>query len=192
MLLQPRAAQGQGITEGVGIAAHQQLPAARAAMDGEGHLQAGRDHQKQWIKTVVLLKRQTTEADAVLVLHPTAWQGSVEGPEPIQVLRCPHPSLQMAQQVRFVQRGEGRGHPDALLDPPLKQSFLNDFQARPPQPANAGFIAATRCGVQGQPLPQVLEAGVAHHRLSRPLRLWRTTDRQRPRQMKFTNIAERP
>ena len=161
-------------------------------MNGQCHLQGRCDDNQKGVQSVLRLQGQPAETHALRPLAATSRQGGMGRTEAIEVLRRQHPALQMGQKLGLVERRQRGGQPDSLLVIAIQQLLLKNFEGAPPEAAHPGFIAGSRTSVPGQTLPQGLKAVVAHHRPSEPTRLCRTTDRQRPRQMKLTSIAERP
>ena len=110
----------------------------------------------------------------------------------IQLIWSPHPSLQMFEQLRFIESRQGGSQPDSAFNALLEQVLLQGFQSSPPKPPDTNLIAAALGHVLRKSLPQVGERWPGQRSCAKERRLCRTTDRQRPSAMKFTTMAERP
>ena len=98
----------------------------------------------------------------------------------------------MAQQLRLVERREWGGQPETAWIFCPEQLLLQGLQGGPPQPSHAVLITGAVSLSPAQKLAQVAEAGSGHQCPADADRLCLTTERLRPRAMKFTTIAERP
>ena len=163
--LQAPIQQGQGRRQGGWIKAHHQLPRLGGARQGHGHLQLGGDHQQQGITAIALLQGQPTEATEGLPSRrrtggPGAGQqGSRLGEEVPQLLRSPHPALQLGEQGWFIEGRQGRGQPHPLQGLQGQQEILlKGGEGRPPLAANAVLVAAASGDTRGQQLPQGIQA----------------------------------
>ena len=193
-MLQPTPQLHQNITERCRVATHQQLTLLGRPMQCKGHLDLRRDHQQQWVIPVVGAQGQALESPqgTGLIAAGQSRQCCWMRTQLIQLIRSPHPSLQMLEQLRFIESRQGGSQPDSAFQAALKQVLLQGFQSSPPKPPNTNLIAAALGHVLRQPLPQVGEGGPGQRSCAKERRLCRTTDRQRPSAMKFTTMAERP
>ena len=98
----------------------------------------------------------------------------------------------MAQQLRFVERRQWRGQPETPWISGAEQFLLQGLQSGPPQPPHARFVTGAVSLAPAQKLAKIVEAGSGHQWPADVDRLCLTTERLRPRAMKFTTIAERP
>ena len=194
VVLQSPVQQGQQIAESSRIATHQQLPFCLGPIKGQRDLKPGRDHQEQGVISVVRLKRQALEMRKRLLSFQACaiGQGRVGYRELTQLLRCPNPSFEMAEKLRFIERGQWCRHPDALIHLGFDHFLLKGLEGGPPETTHPDFSASSRWTPLRQTFAQVRKGWPAHLREIRDRLLWRTTERQRPSAMKFTTIAERP
>ena len=110
----------------------------------------------------------------------------------IQLIWSPDPTVQMFEQLRFVESRQWGSQPDSAFNAALEKVLLQGFQSSPPKSSDANLVAAALGHTLRQPLPQVGEGWLGQRSCAKERRLCRTTDRQRPSAMKFTTMAERP
>ena len=164
LLLQAMAQQRERVGEGLRITAHQQLTLSGISDQRQGQLQRRRDDQQERILSIAVLKRQSLEVRALLERRlPTGGRKRrLTRCETVEALRSPDPSIQVAQQLRLIQRRQWCGQPETARTSVAEQFLLQRFQGGPPEPPDAGFITGAVNLVSGQKPAQVVEAGSAH------------------------------
>ena len=182
---------------------HHQAPGLVLPHQGHGHLQPRGDQHQQRIGAIALLQRQPLKATARLHRrrrHTGGGQQRRTGLQQIPELRGgPHPTLELLQQGRFIEGGQGRRQPHAPLGAERHQKVvLEGGQGCPPLAPHAVLIAAAwgsavgQFATQGRQTSHGLGGRIRHHQRPVPVLRRRATDAHSPRAMKFTSMAERP
>ena len=108
------AQQGDCVGESLRIAAHQQLPLSGISDQRQGQLQRRSDHQQERILPIALSERQSLEVCALFErrLPSSGRKCRLPRCEPVEALWSPDPPMQVAQQLRLIERREWRGQPE--------------------------------------------------------------------------------